>query len=191
MVNKTMWVRRIGHMKETVIKIMDLISTINKSLVWIIGTIILVMSILLTVDVLLRYIFNSPTTWAFDLATWGTAIVGFSLGGYILLIDQHVRIDFFFENFSLRTRSAIDLISSLFLFIIAFSLIWFGTSYVTHYFQTGAEATGGLAMPLWIKWLIVPVGGFLLALQGLVKLIDDIYILVTGEKLYHAPEKGS
>lgn len=178
-------------MKKTLIRIFDVISAINKSLVWIIGTLVLLMSLLLTVDVLLRYIFSAPTSWAFDLATWGTGIIAFSLGGYTLMIGQHVRVDLFFEKFSLRTKSIIDLIGALFLFLMAIALIWLGFGYVIHYYEIGATSTGGLTMPLWIKWLIVPIGGILIALQGLVKLIDDIYVIVTGERLYYPPEEGA
>lgn len=153
-------------------------------MVWIIGTLVLFMSLLITVDVLLRYFFSKPTTWAFDLATWGTGIVGFMLGGYTLIIGQHVRVDVFFEKLSLKAQSIIDLISAFFLFLMSISLIWLGTDYVVHYYTIGAISTGGLAMPLWIKWLIVPLGGLLIFLQGIVKLINDLYIIFTGEKVY-------
>ncbi|WP_174733344.1 TRAP transporter small permease subunit [Mesobacillus harenae] len=176
-------------MKEILIRVMDVITKINKSMVWIIGTLVFLMCVMLTVDVLLRYLFNSPTAWAFELATWGTGIIGFMLGGYALAIGQHVRVDVFFERLTIRQQSMVEMISSFFLFLMAISLIWLGFDYVTHYYNIGAIATGGMEMPLWIKWLIVPLGGLLIALQGIVKLINDLYIIFTGEKIYETEEE--
>lgn len=175
-------------MKKILIFIMALIIKINKSMVWIIGTIILLMSLLLTVDVLLRYFLGSPTSWAFGMATWGTGFVGFMLGGYILSIGQHVRVDLFFENYSKRMKSVIDLISALFIFLISISFIWLGLDYVIHYYAIGAKMTGGFELPLWVAWLFVPFGGILIGLQGLVKLINDLSIIITGEKFYDFDE---
>ena len=177
-------------MKKLLIRTMDIITAINKSMVWIIGTLVLFMSMLLTIDVILRYFFNSPTSWAFDFSTWGTGVIGFLLGGYTLVAAQHVRVDLFFEKFSLRMKSIIDLVSAIFLFMMVIALVWLGTDYVIHYYNIGAQSTGGFAIPLWVKWLIVPIGGLLIGLQGLVKLIDDIYIIVTGKRLYEMEEKA-
>ncbi len=171
-------------MKRSLIFMMAAITKLNKSMVWIMGTIVLLMSLLLTVDVILRYFFNAPTSWAFSLATWGTGLLGFALGGYTLVIEQHVRVDLYFEKISKRTKSIVDMVSAFFLFLMAASLFWFGLGYVIHYYEIGARMTGGLAMPLWIAWLIVPLGGLLVGLQGLVKFINDLSIIITGEKIY-------
>lgn len=171
-------------MKKSLIFVMAAITKLNKSMLWIMGTVVLLMSLLLTVDVVLRYFFNSPTSWAFGLATWGTGMIAFLLGGYTLVIEQHVRVDLYFERFSKRVKSIIDMISALFLFLIAIALFWLGLEYVIHYYQIGATMTGGLRMPLWVSWLIVPIGGLLIGLQGLVKFINDLSIIITGEKLY-------
>ncbi|WP_216830718.1 TRAP transporter small permease subunit [Alkalihalobacterium elongatum] len=175
-------------MKKTVIQVMKMITKLNKSMIWVVGVLVFFASIFLFIDVLLRYFFNSATAWAFDLAVTSTGFIGFMLGGYALAIGQHVRVDLFYEKFSLRVRSIIDLISALFLFLMAGALFWLGMDYVIHYYTIGAVTTGGVPMPLWIKWLMVPLGGLLIGLQGLVKLTNDIYIIVTGEELYNSEE---
>lgn len=171
-------------MKGILISFNNVVTKINRTMVWLTGIFVLCMSILLTIDVLLRYFFNSPTGWAFDLATWGTGLVGLVLGGYVMSIGKHVRVDFFFEKFSLRVQSMIDMISTLFLYLIVISFVWLGFDYVAHYYRIGAVSTGGTQMPLWIQWLIIPVGGLLIGLQGLCKFVEDLYIIATGKKLY-------
>ena len=149
----------------------------------------MVVSILLFVDVLLRYVFKSATAWAFDLATWSTGIVGFLLGGYALAGGHHVRVDLFLSGFR-RSLKVLYLIGALFLFMMVAALLWLGIDYVVRYYQMGAMSTGGLNLPLWVKWLIVPAGALLIGLQGLVKLCDDVHVLLTGERLYRYEEEG-
>src|SRR5688500_2148460 len=77
-------------------------------------------------EVFARYLFNAPTIWSFDVAymLYGTI---FMLGAaYALLKGAHIRTDFFFEKWSIRTKWIIDSISylvfffpSIFLFFIA------------------------------------------------------------------------
>lgn len=177
-------------MKPAVLSVMKAITRINCSMYWVIGSLVMVVSILLFVDVLLRYVFKSATAWAFDLATWSTGIVGFLLGGYALAGGHHVRVDLFFERFSPRVKSFVDLIGALFLFMMVAALLWLGIDYVVRYYQMGAMSTGGLNLPLWVKWLIVPAGALLIGLQGLVKLCDDVHVLLTGERLYRYEEEG-
>lgn len=172
-----------------VINVMKIITKINKFVVYFVGVIISFVSILLIIDVLLRYFFQSPTRWAFDLATKSTGLIGFSLGGYALLAKQHTRVDFFFTKFSKRKKAAIDLISALFLFCIAGSLIWLGFDYVIHYYNIGAMSNGGLQVPLWLVWTMVPLGGILLFLQGIVNLMNDLSTLFTGNCLYEPGEE--
>jgi TRAP-type C4-dicarboxylate transport system permease small subunit len=155
-------------------KFAEIISRINEVMMWIVGALIMIMGILLFYDVMMRYFFNNPTVWSFDLTSWFTGMAAFLGGGYTLLKKGHVRVDIFYEKFSLRTRSAIDAVTSVFLFLIVIVFIWKGTEQVIHNYQINAVANTGLDIHVWIKWLMVPIGGLLLGLQALVNLINDI-----------------
>ena len=59
-------------------------------------------------EVFARYLFNAPTLWSFDLTymLYGTI---FMLGcAYALHKGAHIRTDFFFEKWSIRTKGIID-----------------------------------------------------------------------------------
>jgi len=174
---------------NVIIQAMKAITIVNKSMPWFIGSLIAIVSFLLALDVVLRYFFSAPTVWAFDLSTWSTGVVAFLLGGYALAKGHHVRVDILFERFSERTKSIVDVIGGMFLLLIAGTLVVVGFSYVIHYFQIGATSSGGMEMPLWVQWSIVPIGGLLIGLQGLVKLINDIAVIMRGKPLYVTEEE--
>src|SRR5688500_7821856 len=66
-----------------------------------------------TYEVGARYLFNAPTIWSYDVAymLYGTI---FMLGAaYALHKGAHIRTDFFFEQWSVRTRGVIDSVAYL------------------------------------------------------------------------------
>jgi TRAP-type mannitol/chloroaromatic compound transport system permease small subunit len=100
------------------------------------------------------------------------------LAGYTLLHNDHVRIDVVSSRLSKRAQTWIDIVGTvLFLFPMAFLLMWlswpiFVDTYVHHEISTNA---GGLL--IWPARLLVPIGFFLLILQGISELIKRIAFL--------------
>lgn len=168
--------------------VMKIICKINRSMFWVVGGIILIMGLALFYSVIMRYFFRVPQPWAFDLVGWFTGMSAVLSGGYAILLRAHVRVDIFFEKFSDKTQSAVDIISAFFLFIMALILMVKGWEQVVYYYNAGIMIRTGLPMPVWIKWAMIPIGGFLLAIQGLVNLINDFHVLFTGKKYYEEEE---
>ncbi|WP_085993057.1 TRAP transporter small permease subunit [Oceanobacillus senegalensis] len=165
-----------------------IINKINESMMWVVGAIVLIMGILLTYSVVMRYFFNNPPVWSFDLTGWFTGIAAFLGGGYALLYGAHVRVDIFYEKFPLKIQSVINIFSSIFVFLIVIVFIWKGMEQVINNYQTGAIASTGLSIYLWIKWVMMPIGGILLGLQAIANLIKDIYRIIKGEELIERKE---
>jgi len=159
------------------------VNKINESMMWVVGTLVLIMGILLCYAVVMRYFFNNPPLWSFDFTGWFTGLAAFLGGGYALLHGAHVQVDIFYEKFSLRTKSWVNIISFLVIFMIVAVLTWKGIEQVIFYFQAGAVLNTGLNIYIWIQWLMVPIGGILLGLQALVNLIKDIYIIRNGKPM--------
>ncbi len=150
---------------------------------WVTGFMIVFLSFLVFYDVIARYFFSSPSRWGFDLSTWLTGMAAFLAGGYVLFLNEHVRVDIFYSEFSDRVKSIIDIFTAVFIFLIVIALVWTGGARVLSYYESGAISSTGLSVYLWVKWLMLPVGGLLLGLQALVNLINDIYTAITGKKL--------
>ena len=61
-------------------------------------------------EVIARYVFNSPTIWAYEIGYLMTGS-GFLLGmAYALSRDAHIRIDVLSANMTARTKAIIDII---------------------------------------------------------------------------------
>lgn len=131
------------------------------------GAALAVLVLLVVYDALMRYLFQSGSV-ALQELEWHLfdVIILLSLA-YTLSHDAHVRVDLFYEHFSLKTKAAINLIGSI-LFILPFSIliIYLGLDYVAMSFsQMEASADpGGLPYRFIIK-AFIPAAFVLMVLQ--------------------------
>jgi len=138
-------------------------------------------------EVIARYAFSSPTIWSFDLTymLYGTM---FMLGAaYALHKGAHIRTDFFFEKWSIRTRGVIDSVAYLAFFFPALIVFFVVTSGEGWYaFQIGEVSEQTPWRPiLWpYKW-VIPLTCLLLLIQGISETIKCVYAARTGIELEH------
>ncbi|WP_102348825.1 TRAP transporter small permease subunit [Bacillus sp. Marseille-P3661] len=165
-------------------KIVRAINAINNTMGIIAGVLLVLLSLVVFYDIISRYFFNSPTLYAFDLSTWLSGIAAFITGGYALLHNEHIRVDIFYERYPEKVKSIVEIISGILILMIAWTFFWYGGDRVLQLLAAGSVASTGLNIPLWIKWVILPIGGLLLGLQGLINLVKDIYHVCTGKRLW-------
>jgi TRAP-type mannitol/chloroaromatic compound transport system permease small subunit len=138
-----------------------------------------------TYEVFARYGFDAPTIWAYDLTymLYGSL---FMLGAaYTLRKGGHIRTDFFYGNWSVRTKGLVDSIGYLFFFFpgMAFFLIagWDAAAQSWRIREL-AEATAWRP-PIYPFKAVIPVSAFLLMLQGVPELVRSLYAALRGETL--------
>lgn len=139
---------------------------------------------LVTVNVVFRYCFSESFAWMKEME-WHLFSVIFLLGaGYTFKHDHHVRVDVFYQRLGRRTRAAIDFFGCLlFLFPSCFLVIWSSVSFVemSWAFRETSPDPGGMGMRYLIKGCL-PVGFFLVALQGVAVTMKKFLILTGREK---------
>ena len=138
-------------------------------------------------EVIARYAFNAPTIWSFDLTYmfYGTV---FMLGAaYALHKGAHIRTDFFYENWSDRTRGMVDSISYLvFFFPSIIMLLGVSASEAWYAFGIGETSEQTPWRPiLWPYKSVVPLTCVLLLIQGVSETIKSVYAWRTGIVLEH------
>jgi len=147
--------------------------------------------VLLFIEVILRYFFNSPTVWANELAQMlfgAYAILG---GGYILLTGSHVNVDIVYTHFSAKTRAAVDIVTSVLFFLFCGMLLVYGGSLAWDSLSRFEHSQSAWNPPLYPAKLMIPIAAALLILQGVTKLIRDVLILLGKDvSAGPTPEKG-
>lgn len=111
-------------------------------------------------------------------------------GAWTLKLNEHVRVDLLYGAISERARTWIDLLGGLFflmplcILLIYFTWPWFMQAWTQNIMS---NASGGL--PRWPVRLMLPVGFFVLMLQGIAEIIKCIAALTTNYTREFAYEK--
>ena len=138
-------------------------------------------------EVIARYAFGAPTIWSFDLTymLYGTI---FMLGAaYALHKGAHIRTDFFFEKWSIRTRGVIDSIAYIVFFFPSLAVFLFVSGGEGWYaFEIGETSEQTPWRPiLWPYKMVIPLTCLLLLIQGVSETIKSLYAARTGAELEH------
>ena len=128
-------------------------------------------------EVLARYVFNSPTNWAHEGMFLMFGMQYLLAGGYAYREESHVRVDVLYEKRSFRTKAIIDIITSVFFFIFVLTLFGTGLLFAMDAIDVQETTLNEWGIQYWPVKLAIPVGAFLLLLQGIAKLIRDILYL--------------
>jgi TRAP-type mannitol/chloroaromatic compound transport system permease small subunit len=139
----------------------------------------------LTYEVIARYVFHAPTIWAYDVAymLYGSH---FMLGAaYTLYRGGHIRTDIFYQNWSVRTRGAVDAVLYLFLFFPGIALFfWMGLEEARHAWDIREVSDASPWRPIIYPFkAVIPIGLALLFIQGISEFLKSAYAALTGREL--------
>jgi TRAP-type mannitol/chloroaromatic compound transport system permease small subunit len=128
-------------------------------------------------EVIARYFFHAPTIWSFD-ATYMLYGTIFMLGAaYALHKGAHIRTDFFYERWSVKTRGMVDSISYLLFFFPSIVMLLFASGNEAWYAFTINETSEQTPWRpiLWPYKSVVPLTCVMLLIQGLSETIKSTY----------------
>jgi len=143
--------------------------------------------IAISFEVISRYAFDAPTIWSFDVTYMLYGAI-FMLGAaYALHKGAHIRTDFFFEKWSIRTKGVIDSVAYLVFFFPSFLLFLFVSwdeGWYAFVINETSEQTPWRPI-LWPFKMVVPLTCVLLLIQGISETIKCVYAARTGIELEH------
>ncbi len=126
-----------------------------------------VMSLTTTYEVIMRYVFNRPTTWVHEIGASLVVVIGMLGAAYVLLHDNHVRADLVLVRIPLRMQAWLDLVTSTVALAFFFVLLtYFGWKMSLAAAPHSSTPVFGITVLRygWAYWL-VPVGALLVCLQ--------------------------
>lgn len=143
---------------------------------------IMVLVVVVCYDVLMRYLFNKPTVWAFDAALHLYSIAFLVGGAWVLKMKAHIKVDVLYNLFPPRARAMINLMFYVFLFFpLCYFLLRDGAEYAyTSFKMAEVSRTSPLHEPVWPQKMFIPIAFLLLLLQGIVEFIRDLTMLIKG-----------
>jgi len=124
-------------------------------------------------EVFVRYVLDDPTSWAFDMSYLMYGALFLMAGAYALSRNGHVRGDFIYRTWRPRTQAIVELtLYVLFFYPGILALVSSGWDYGTESLRLREVSVNSpIGVPIWQMKMLIPVGGFLLALQGFAEVL--------------------
>ena len=138
-----------------------------------------------------RYLFSESSNAWLEIQWYMFAAMVLLGGPYTLKMNEHVRVDLVYGLVSEKTRIWIDIIGGfLFLLPICIILTYFTWPWFVDSWRLGEASSNAGGLLRWPVKLMLPVGFFLMALQGVSELIKRIAALehvIDAEFKYEKP----
>jgi TRAP-type mannitol/chloroaromatic compound transport system permease small subunit len=141
-----------------------------------IGALLIVpLTVVVIYNVIMRYVFDMPTIWGFELTTFLYGI-HYMLGlSYTYVHGGHVKVDVLTTRFSTRTQAIINIITNVGIFLPVFSLltIWSFKYAFTSTVELEHNSTSW-GPPIYPIKIIMALSFLFLFIQGVSELLKDI-----------------
>jgi len=142
-------------------------------------------TVALCYEVASRYLFGSPTVWAFD--------VSYMLGGTLFAVGiawtlqtgGHVRGDIIYSRFSPRQRATLNVVLMLLLFFPLWTMLFINSvSYVQFSWQIQERSLESFwRPPIYPFKTVMPIALFLFLIQGVAEFVRTLAYAVRGKEL--------
>ncbi len=151
------------------------IDTFNEKFGFYASYLVLPLIIVVVFEVFMRYAFNAPTSWAFELTVFLYGIhFSFALA-YAHKHNTHVAIDVFEARLSPKKRTILRIITNAVLFIPSMGLLsYYVAVLAVNSWQQWEHASSSWAPAIYPVKTLMAIGFVLFFLQGVAKLIQDI-----------------
>jgi C4-dicarboxylate transporter, DctQ subunit len=117
-----------------------------------------------------RYVLRSPSDWPEEIIVYMIIGAVFIAASSLVEKNGHVAATLVVERFPMRVRRALAVFNAVLALGFCGIVCWYGTQIVMLNYNANQLSNTSLRFPLWIPFLSVPLGCFLMSLRYLIRL---------------------
>ena len=161
---------------ETIIKrITKVLNRILEVVVWVTSLILILMMLLIVYDVFMRYLLRAPSGWIDDFVSLYLMIsVTMLPAAWILLNEDHVAVEVFVSMLRPSLRRRMNLVTRILCLIYSMVLTWQAWIFTWRELSHKTTFPTGTYMPAWPAPATIFVGGILLCIVSIMRIVDHI-----------------
>ena len=165
-------------------KIYDGVGLVSQWLGRLVMWLVVVLIVIITYEVMMRYLFNAPTVWSFDLGYMLLATLAALGFAYVYYHRGNVRVDVIYTRFSPKGKLIVDVVFTLlFFFPLFFMLVYVFLKDAWYAYSIKEIVPWGCWFPVtWPYKTMIALGFGLLLLQGTATFLKDVAALIKGGK---------
>ena len=147
---------------------------IGRATIWLVLAAVLISA----ANAIMRKAFDMSSNAFLELQWYLFSAIFLLCSPYTLLHNQHIRIDVLAGRLSTRAQAWIDVFGTVFFLMpMAILIMWLSWPVFVRSWNIGEVSSNAGGLIVWPARLLVPIGFFLLSLQGLSQLIKLVAFL--------------
>ena len=158
-------------------RFVDRIDTINKYISDGLSLLFVPMTLMAMYEVVMRYFFNSPTTWVWDINVQCFCLLVVFGGAHTLHQGGHVIMDIFVNKLQVKTRLIVNLFVYVIFFVVMLITIWQVGEFAWSSLVIFERASTIFSPPVYPIKIAILVAVCLLFLQGVSLFLRDLMAL--------------
>lgn len=162
-------------------KLINLIRIIARAGVWCSGSLMLIVAILITSEVISRKAFSYHIIAADELAGYALAITTSWSISFTLLERGHIRVDALYMILPNKIQAILDIIGLFALSVFPLSLSWYAYHMLNNSWDLGKVSNTAMAVPLWIPQGIWFIGLIFFSFTTVILLLRTLVLFSIGD----------
>jgi len=144
---------------------------VGKSIIWL----VLIVTVIGAGNAVMRYTIDYSSNAFLEIQWYLFSAIFLFCAGYTLMRNEHVRIDLIAGRFSRRGQAMIDIFGIIFFLMpMAIAIMYMSWPIFVLAYETNEQSSNAGGLTVWPVRLMVPIGFFLLVIQGFSELIKRI-----------------
>jgi C4-dicarboxylate transporter, DctQ subunit len=157
--------------------VLRVIETISSWSGWFTGVGVILMAVIITTDVILRYFFGKPLLFADDISVYSMMFITFVGCALTLKMKRHIMVDLFYTMVPRKVQLWLDVATTFVGCFVIWILTWYSIVWVQYTYKSDYTSPGILQTPMWIPGLVIPIGFFFFGLQYIVECVKVVRAL--------------
>ena len=130
------------------------------------------MVIIGTYQILVRYIFNNPSTISEELLTYSFTWMSLFAAAYVFGKREHMRMGFLADKLNKKKLTILNVIIEIITIAFALIVMVYGGVSITSLSMT--QKTASLGIPMGYIYIVLPITGIIITLYGILNIIGLI-----------------
>jgi TRAP-type mannitol/chloroaromatic compound transport system permease small subunit len=163
-------------------KLLTFIDTLSDVTGKIFSWTMVLITLLVVIEIILRRFLNRPTIWNFEVSIQLYALHFMMLASYTLRHRSHVAVDIIHEKMNPRLKAFWDVVCYLLFFFPFLSVVLYeGIRFAANSWAIFERSQTAFGPPLYPIKTIIPIMAVLLLLQGVAIFIRQLHMLIKGK----------
>lgn len=129
---------------------------------------VIIMTLIIGYEVIMRYVFNHPTIWVSELSQFLMVFIAFLGLGYTELANKHIKVDLVINKMPLSTQRILRYTNSILTIVVCSLLAWM--SFLRAFNYLHYRSSSDWAPFLFPVYIWIPVGYVLIVVAAMIRL---------------------